>query len=149
MPGSFASLHYHLVFCTKNRQPLLPPDFSAKVYAYMAGILRNIGGHALRIGGVDDHVHLLVRLPKDRAVTDTIRDLKANSSRWIRQQEPPGMAFNWQEGYAIFTVSIRAADRITAYIDGQRAHHETRSLEDEVRAFCAEHSLNYDPRWTQ
>ena len=99
-------LLYHVVFSTKERRPLLQDDqFREGVWAYMAGVARNLDGFAIRIGGYYDHAHLLVRIPAKVAVSDFVGKLKANTSKHINESRDAGMRFHWQDGYGAFTVS--------------------------------------------
>ena len=147
MPGSFASLYYHIAFGTKDRRPLITPDLAAPLHNYMAGIIQRLAGRALATGGTADHVHILAALDKDRAVSAVIRDLKANSSRWVHETYPEHADFGWQEGYGAFTVSVRGLDSVRAYIARQEEHHRTVSFRDELASFLREHGIPYDERY--
>src|SRR5215217_2859092 len=104
MPQSFASLHLHIVFSTKNREPFLAPDLVERLYPYMGGILREAKAPLLQIGGVEDHIHLLVSLGRENSVADLVRVLKSNASRWVHETFPD-RRFAWQTGYGAFAVS--------------------------------------------
>ncbi|MCM2374904.1 IS200/IS605 family transposase [Aporhodopirellula aestuarii] len=113
-------LLYHIVFSTKERRPFLQNDsFREDVWAYMAGVARNLDGFAIRIGGYHDHAHLLVRIPAKVAVSDFVGKLKANTSKHINESRDAGMKFHWQDGYGAFTVSSSQQDAVVAYIEGQ------------------------------
>ncbi|MBM3476300.1 MAG: IS200/IS605 family transposase [Armatimonadetes bacterium] len=144
--ASFACLYYHLVFATKGREPLVTPEIAPRLWSYIGGIIRSQGGLALAIGGTADHVHLLASLPKNRTIPDLLREIKANSSRWVHETFPHPR-FAWQDGYAAFTVSVRGLPQVNAYIAGQEEHHAKVSFEDEFRSFLAEHGVEYDERY--
>ncbi|MDI9584005.1 MAG: transposase [Acidobacteriota bacterium] len=146
MPGSFACLHYHIVFGTRNRLPLIAPDIAAPLHGYLAGIVNRLGGKAVLIGGTADHVHILARLGRDRCVADAVRDLKANSTRWIRETYPPHCAFGWQDGYGAFTISYPGVDRVVAYIRGKEEHHRVVSFREEFQSFLRRHDIEFDER---
>src|SRR6478672_3982864 len=112
MPQSFACLHYHLIFSTKNREPLLPAELRPRLFEYFGGILRAHGGCLVAAGGVEDHVHLLVRLSREMSVAEALRLLKSNSSKWIHDTQAGPSAFAWQAGYAAFTVSLSQMDAV-------------------------------------
>lgn len=141
-------LLYHIVFSTKERRPLLHDNqFREDVWAYMAGIAKNLNGFAVRIGGYYDHAHLLVRIPAKVAVSDFVGKLKANTSKHINESRDSGPSFHWQDGYGAFTVSPSQKDTIVAYIDSQIEHHRKQSFQDEFLAFLKRHEVDYDPKY--
>ena len=133
MPQSFTSLHYHLVFSTKQRQPLLDAVWRPRLFEYIGGTLRTRGGILLSAGGMADHVHFLAAIAKDRSIVETLRDVKANSSRWIHETFADRQGFAWQAGYGAFAVSYSALGAVQKYLDTQEEHHRTRSFQDEFR----------------
>ena len=147
MAGSFACLRYHLVFSTKNRLPMLRADTRPRVFEYVGGILRSRKGQLLAAGGTDDHVHLLAILPRDRSVSDILRDIKSNSSAWLEETETSIRGFGWQDGYAAFTVGKGEVEPLIRYIATQETHHRTSRFEDEFVALLEEHGVDYDPRY--
>jgi REP element-mobilizing transposase RayT len=147
MPQSFASLHYHLVFSTKNREPFLRADLHPRLFEYFGGILRAHGGCLVAAGGVEDHVHLLVRLSRDMAVAEALRLLKTNSSKWIHDTGAGPSAFAWQTGYAAFTVSLSQIDAVKDYLARQEEHHRTQTFQDEYRALLRRHGIDFDERY--
>ena len=115
--ASHQLLLYHIVFSTKERRLLLrEDDFRDSVWRYMAGIASNLQGHALRIGGYYDHAHLLLRIPAKIAVSDFVRQLKANTSKHINEEQGSRLKFHWQDGYGAFTVSPSKVNAVSAYI---------------------------------
>ena len=102
MPQTFTQLHYHIVFSTKNREPLLTADIRERVWDYLGGAVRGEGGMPILVGGMPDHVHLLATLPQTQAVADIVRKLKAGSSGWAHEQFPDAGLW-WQTGYAAFS----------------------------------------------
>ncbi|QDV73082.1 IS200/IS605 family transposase [Botrimarina mediterranea] len=146
MPSTFSSLSYHLVFSTKLRQPLLTVEIRPRVYEYIGGLIRAEGGSLTQIGGVEDHVHLLLKLKPTHTVADFVRVLKANSSKWINDEGRLDGRFAWQEGYSVFTVSQSQVETVRQYLQRQEAHHATRSLADELQQLCERHDVDFDPR---
>ena len=141
-------LLYHVVFSTKERRPLLQNDrFREGVWAYMAGIARNLGGFAIRIGGYYDHAHLLVRIPAKTALSDFVGKLKANTSRHINERGIAAFKFHWQDGYGAFTVSSSQQKAVVTYIDGQMDHHRKQSFQEEFLAMLKRHEVDFDPRY--
>src|SRR5262245_32483979 len=113
MPDSYSNLLYHFVFSTKDRRPLITPEYEIRLHQYIGGIVRNNRGFSLALNGTEDHVHLLARLRPDRAVSDFLRDLKSNSSGWLHDVFPNLEDFSWQRGYGAFTVSQSQVPQVT------------------------------------
>jgi REP element-mobilizing transposase RayT len=147
MPQSFTCLHCHLIFSTKGRAPWLAADLTPRLYEYMGGILRQEKSHLLAAGGTADHVHLLASLSKELSVSDTLRLIKANSSKWIHETFPDQRHFAWQVGYGAFTVSYSHLGHVKRYIASQAEHHRTRTFQEEFIAFLKRHSIEYDERY--
>jgi REP element-mobilizing transposase RayT len=146
MPSTYLSLHYHLVFGTKNREPLIAPAWRARLHDYLGGTLRGLGGFAEGIGGVADHVHLLVGLKATHCLADVMRELKKASSAWVHEKSG-APAFAWQEGYAAFTVSATSRDAARHYIANQEEHHRVKSFREEVVEMLNKAGIEYDPRY--
>ena len=147
MPNSYTSLVYHIVFGTKHRVPQITGDVAPSLYAYMAGIIKNLDGKPIIIGGVEDHVHILTVLGQSRAVDAVVRDLKANSSRWVHGQFPDLGDFAWQSGGGSFTVRVKGIPAARRYIEGQQAHHREVSFREELVGFLKMHDIPYDERY--
>jgi putative transposase len=150
MPHTYSKLLVHVVWCTKERVATIAPEIRSDLHAYIGGIVREDGGTAITVGGVADHVHLLVELPADRNVADCIRIVKTNSSRWVHEKWPERRLFAWQAGYSAFTVSPSMQNRVVAYIAGQEEHHRRVSYQDEYLALLRKHGIAVDERflWT-
>ena len=146
MSQSLANLLTHVVFSTKGRRPLIPPDLMPRLHAFLGGVVRAEGGQPLGVGGTEDHVHLLTRTPPRIAVSDLVRVVKSVSSRWVHE-EIGLTAFAWQSGYGAFSVSQSNADDVLRYIAGQGEHHKAVSFQDEFRAFLRRHGLEFDERY--
>jgi len=147
MSQAFTNLLYHIVFSTKDRQPIITLDHQPRLYDYVGGIIRGTGGISLGINGVEDHVHVLAKLRPDRALSDVIRDLKANASGWMHNVFPELSDFSWQRGYAAFTVSYSNVDSVQRYIAHQREHHMKVSFRDEFIQFLKANGICYDERY--
>lgn len=141
---SFTSSLFHCVFATKGREPWLTPEIRARLYPYLGGIARENEMKALAIGGVADHVHILLSLPATLPLAKGMQLVKGNSSKWLRETFPELSAFAWQEGYGAFSIGVSGMAATKAYIESQEEHHRTRSYRDEVIAFLERHSLDYD-----
>jgi len=141
--GSFTRLTYHIVFATKYRQRTIGAEFQKRLYGYIGGTLRGKKGHLIEIGGVDDHVHLLAGMSPSLAVSEVIRDVKANSSKWMKE-ELRVAGFEWQKGYGAFTVSYDRIEAIRKYIQNQEEHHRTRSFQEEYIDFLQRHGVEFE-----
>ncbi len=143
MPQSYTCLHYHLVFSTKNRVPVIAPEIQPRLWEYLGGIVRDLGGTPLQIGGIEGHVHLLVTLRQEAALKDVLRELKSGSSKWFHDTFPDVREFWWQTGYGAFTVSHSNIDAVKKYIANQEEHHKKRNFEDEFRALLEKHGIAF------
>ena len=144
---SYAHLCYHVIFSTKNREPMIHKSFQPDLYAYIGGIVRERKGALIEIGGVEDHVHILAKLHQSFAVADMIRDLKSGSSRWVNDSKHCPGHFSWQTKYGAFSVSQSAIPDVIKYIRGQEAHHAKESFQDEFRRFIQRHGFEVDEKY--
>jgi putative transposase len=148
MPQSLVQIYVHIVFSSKNRKPYLKDrDLRGRTHRYLAGICKNLDSPALIVGGVEDHVHILCRLGKTVDVAAFIRDLKRDSSKWIKTEEPSLADFHWQRGYGAFSISPSHVDALTEYIAHQDEHHRHESFQDEFRRLCKKYGLEIDERY--
>ena len=147
MPSTFTNLLTHVIFSTKDRKQFLAAEWRDELYAYIGGIVHNVGGELLAAGGAADHVHLLVQLKPTIALADAMAKVKANSSKWINDEKFPDRGFAWQEGYAAFSVSESAVDELRRYIANQEEHHRRLSFREEYIAFLEKHGVDFDPRY--
>ena len=146
MPSTHLSLHYHLVFSTKERRNLIDPAWHNRLHAYLGGIVRSAGGVPEAIGGVGDHVHLLLGLRATHRLADLLRDLKSASSEWVHQ-EIRMATFSWQEGYGAFTVSASDLTSVARYVRGQEAHHRKKTFQEEYREMLTRSGVAFDERF--
>lgn len=146
MPSTHVSLHYHLVFSTKERVPSIDAAFRSRLHAYLGGVVRGLGGTPLEIGGVADHVHLLVGLKPTHTLSDIMRVMKSDSSKWLHDEMRQNR-FAWQEGYGAFTVSRSNVDGVRTYIAQQEEHHRQRSFQEEYLEFLEKHEIEFDERY--
>ena len=146
MPSTFLSLYYHVVFSTKDRQPLIRPEWVSRLHEYLGGTIRGLDGTSLAIGGTADHVHLLFRLKATHRLSDFMRELKKQITVWVHEElgEP---AFSWQEGYGAFTVSPNAIDDVRGYVLNQAEHHRKKSFRDEFVEFLDRAGIEFEDRY--
>ncbi len=147
MPQSLAKIYVHLIFSTKNREPLVSVDLQERLYPYLSRALKNQNSPALKIGGVADHVHILFRLSRTDALAAVIGQIKSESTLWVRRTFAHLKGFSWQGGYGAFSVSPPHLESVTQYIVNQAEHHRTRSFEEEFRAFLERYEIEYDERY--
>ncbi len=145
--GAYTSLTYHVIFSTRLRRPLIHEKLQERLYQYIGGTIRQLNGHLIQIGGIEDHLHILANSPPARALSDMIRDIKANASRWVNQLPESRSRFEWQKGYAAFTVSDSQIPSVQRYVRNQREHHRTTTFEEEYIAFLRRHGIEFDRHW--
>ena len=146
MPSTYLSLHYHVVFSTKDRQPLIHHEILTRLHEYLGGTIEGLGGFPQRVGGVADHVHLLFGLKATATLSDFMRELKKASSIWMRNTGGVG-DFAWQESYAAFTISATARAAVAGYIANQAGHHRKRSFREELIAMLEKTEVEYDEQY--
>jgi REP element-mobilizing transposase RayT len=144
--STYVSLHYHLVFATKHREPLIKPHWIGRLHAYLGGTIKGLGGVCEEVGGVSDHVHLLVGLKATHCLSDLLRDLKRTATLWVHQ-EVGEKAFQWQDGYAAFTVSSTIRPSVGGYIRKQEQHHRQENFRDELVSLLRRAGVAYDERY--
>jgi len=147
MPQSLSYLLTHIVFSTKDRDPVLDATVRPALYAYLATVARNMDCECFHVGGVADHVHLAVRLSRTITMAQLIEKLKTSSSKWLKTQSPALAAFAGQRGYGAFSVGPSDINALLHYIDTQEEHHRTRTFQDEYRDFLKKYGIEYDERY--
>lgn len=147
MSHSYSSILYHCVWGTKEREPLLSPPVNRDVYAYINGIVKQERGLVLAIGGMPDHLHLLIAMTPQHQPANFIRVIKANSSKFINQEALVKPSFSWQEGYGIFSVSKSMAEKVDDYINRQEEHHKQITFTEEYYALLKKHDIIYNPKY--
>jgi len=148
MSHTFTFLTYHLIFSTKGRIPCISDKLKPDLFSYMAGIIRELRGKALIVNGIEDHVHVLTQLPPVTSISELLRILKANSSKWVHEtQNIPRAGFGWQTGYAAYSVSKSRIDSVYKYIVDQAEHHKKVSFQEEFLSFLKHHGIDYDERY--
>ncbi len=145
--GSFTQLTYHVVFGTKYRRPFITKSLREPLYEYVGGIIRAKHGQLLEIGGIEDHIYMLVNLAASVAVSDSVRDIKANSSRWVNDRPDQSMPFEWQKGYGAFTVSYSQVDVVRRYIEKQQEHHRKKTFQEEYVELLERHGIPYEQQY--
>ena len=144
MASTLTNLLLHVVFSTKDRRGLITADLQENLYPYIGGIIRGEKGVPLAIGGTKNHIHILAKFPASISVSDMLRCIKGNSSKWIKEK---GRPFAWQRGYAAFSVSQSLAGRVRTYIQRQEEHHKQNSFQDELISLLKIHGIEYDENY--
>jgi REP element-mobilizing transposase RayT len=147
MGSTYLSLHYHLIFSTKNREPFIHTRWRGDLHQYLGGTVRGLRGEPRSVGGVGDHVHLLVSLDANHRIKDFLRELKKASSVWAARHHCP--EFAWQEGYAAFTVSASRRPNVRRYIENRESHHKKVTFIEELRFLLEKHGVDYDPKYLE
>lgn len=147
MGHSYVHSLYHCVFSTKERKRLIDEELEMRLWPYIGGIARDNDCTALAVGGIEDHIHILLSLPSTMAISKALQLIKGGSSKWIHETFLHLRHLAWQEGYGAFSIGISQVDDTLRYIANQREHHRRVSFEEEFVAFLKRHGIEYDPRY--
>ena len=147
MAHTYTDLLFHVIFSTKDRAPMLDAELKSRLFPYVGGIIRELGGMGLLINGPPDHVHVLVLLSAKTALSEIVGKVKANSSGWVHREFTEKQAFAWQTGYAAFNVSHSQKESVLDYIAKQEEHHRKMSFQEELIAFLKKHEIEYEERY--
>ena len=151
MSQSLSQLWIHIIFSTKNRYPFLYDiSLRQRLYAYIQGICKTLESPVMAIGGIEDHLHLLVNTSKNISLSKFIEEIKKSSSKWIKTASSNDVMlkkFYWQNGYAAFSVSHSNLTQIKNYITSQVEHHKTKPFLEEFKLLCARHQILLDERY--
>ena len=147
MPQSFVKNYIHIVFSTKNRQPFIDKSIKSELHAYLGGICKEVGCPVITTGGVEDHVHILCMLSKRISLSELVRTIKANSSKWMKTQGAQYANFYWQRGYGGFSVNPLKAEVVKKYIENQKEHHKNRTFKEEYHLFLKKYEIAYDEQY--
>ena len=147
MSHSYVSVLFHCVFSTMDRRKTIDIELQERLWPYLGGIARENNLKALAIGGVEDHVHMLLSMPSTISVAKAMQWIKGGSSKWVHDEFPERRAFAWQEGYGAFSIGISQVEETKRYIANQREHHKTKTFQEEYLAFLDKHGVQYDPQY--
>ncbi|HEV8573318.1 MAG TPA: IS200/IS605 family transposase [Dehalococcoidia bacterium] len=146
MGHTYTRLYVHAVWSTKDRRPLITPALQAKLYPYVGGIARKHGFTTVAVGGIEDHIHILLTLPGNLSIAKAVQLIKGGSAKWVNDTVAVEGGFAWQEGYGAFTIGVSQVERTVAYIEGQAEHHQKQTFQEEFIQFLETHGIEYDPR---
>ena len=147
MAQTLVSLMVHVIFSTKNRESFITPEIEPELFAYVGGILRNNESRLLDAGGTADHVHLLISQSKNVALSSLMKDVKKDSSLWIKTKGNQFRNFHWQDGYGAFSIGKSQLNELKRYVSKQKQHHRKKSFQEELIQFLRAYGLEYDKRY--
>ena len=147
MANTYTRLLYHCIWSTKDRTSLIRQELEKRIWSYLAGIAKRNKIHPIRIGGIENHIHALIDLPKTLTISEAMKLLKGGSSAWINDEKLIPLRFGWQDGYGAFTISPSSVPATVEYIANQREHHRHQTFEEEYRAFLKRHGIEFDERY--
>jgi putative transposase len=142
MSHSYICNKAHIIFSTAGRRKWIPEEVQPELWKYIGGVARAYGMKAQKVGGVEDHVHILLSIPATMSVAKAVQVIKANSSRWMKIKVK---LFAWQKGYAAGSVSASRIEQVSRYISNQKQHHRKQTFENELLEFLQKHGIEYDP----
>jgi putative transposase len=144
MPQSLAKNLIHLVFSTKNREPVLTESVRVPLCAYVSGVLRDLNSPAIAINAWRDHVHILFTLSKNHSLSHVIMEVKRATSKWIKTQGTAFATFHWQNGYGAFSIGQSGVEEVKTYIGNQAKHHRVKTFEEEFRSLLKRYQVEFD-----
>lgn len=147
MPQSLSKILVHLVFSTKNREPMLSESVCEPLCAYAAAVLRDLDSHVIAINAWRDHIHILLVLSRNHSLARVVMEVKRATSKWIKTQGKEFTKFHWQSGYGAFSVGQSGVDEVKTYIADQEKHHRVKSFEEEFRSFLKRYQVEFDERY--
>jgi REP element-mobilizing transposase RayT len=147
MAQSFAKIAVHLVYSTKNRQPVLLEKIRKDIHSYTAGILKSLNCIPLAVNGTEDHIHILVLMSKNITLIKMVEAVKVGTSKWLKTKDMSLQQFSWQAGYGAFSVSESQIEKVIKYIMNQEQHHQKKSFQDELRILLQKHKMEFDEQY--
>jgi putative transposase len=147
MANTYTQMYIQIVFAVKRRQNLIQKKWKDELNKYICGIVNGKGQKVYAIGGVEDHIHILVSIKPNIAISDLVRDIKANSSKWINENEFVRGKFQWQEGFGAFSYAQSQLDNVIAYINNQEQHHQKKTFKDEYLTLLQKFDIEYDEKY--
>jgi putative transposase len=147
MANTYTQLYIHVVFAVKHRANLISKNWKDNLYQYITGIVKNKNQKLMIINGVSDHVHILLGIKPDCKLSDLVRDIKANSSKWVNENRLVPGKFEWQTGFGAFSVSTSGINKVIQYIEHQEEHHRKKSLRSEYIEFLNAHEIDFKPEY--
>jgi REP element-mobilizing transposase RayT len=147
MANTYTQIHIHFVFAVKFRQAIISNEWKDELYKYIAGIIKSNNHKLLAINGVADHVHILLGIRPAQSISDLMKHIKQDSSKWINKNNFFKSHFEWQEGYGAFSYSKSQLNAVINYIQNQELHHSKRTFKEEYIDFLKKFEIDYDERF--
>jgi putative transposase len=147
MANTYTQIYIHLIFAVKGRASLIPREHKAELQKYITGVITNKKNKLIVIENEPDHIHILIGLRPDTSISELVRDIKANSSRWMNEQEWMRSEFRWQEGFGAFSYSRSQLSHVIAYIQNQEQHHKKQTFREEYIALLEAFGIEFDERY--
>jgi len=147
MSGTFSQIYIHIIFAVKGRENLISVNWRDELHKYISGIIRNKEQKPIIVGGMADHIHVLVGLRPAMSISDLVRDIKNNSSKFINDRKLVNGRFSWQEGYGVFSYSHSDVDKVYNYILNQESHHQKKTFKGEYSDLLKDYEINYDEKY--
>ncbi len=147
MASTLVQQYMHIVFHTKCTSITMREQDLGRIFDYVGGVIRNINGVSIQVGGRPDHIHILASMPKTMSLAEFVRAIKSNSSKWVKTLDSYYEPFMWQEGYGAFSVSASVLDKVAKYIKNQKSHHDKQTYVDEYKRFLDAYHIEYDKRY--
>jgi len=143
MANTYSQLYIHIVFAVKGRQNLISANWKDEIYKYITGIVTNKGQKLIEINGMPDHIHILIGLKPDKSISDLVRDIKSNSSKFINDRKWINGKFEWQTGFGAFSYSHSQLTNVIHYIQRQEEHHKTKTFKEEYIEFLKLFNIDF------
>ena len=147
MAETFTKLYIHVVFAVYRRQPLIADRWASDLFAYINGIVKNNHHKLITINGMPDHIHMLISLSPEQAISDLVRDIKSNATNWVNNNQMNHRKFKWQRGYSAFAVSFSDVKSVADYIKNQQEHHRTKTFQEEYVLFLKENNIDFKEQY--
>ncbi|SHH23400.1 IS200/IS605 family transposase [Flavobacterium defluvii] len=147
MANTYTQIHIHFVFAVKYRQASIDTNWKNDLYKYISGIIKNNNHKVLAINGVSDHVHILIGIRPVQSISELMKSIKQNSSKWINENKLTKIHFEWQEGYGAFSYSKSQLSAVAGYIDNQEEHHKKKTFKEEYINFLEKFEVDYDEKF--
>ena len=144
MSNNYTQVILQFVFAVKYRQGLINESWENELFKYITGIIQNNNHKLLAINGIEDHIHILVAFHTTQSIADFMRDVKANSSKWINENQLTETKFEWQRGYGVFSYSKSALKNVVKYIENQKVHHKKSNFLEEYKEFLEKFDIKYE-----
>ena len=147
MADTYTKIYVHVIFTVQGRQNLISKQHKDELYKYITGIIQNKKQKVIAINGMPDHIHILIGIKPDIALSDLVRDVKANASSFINEKRWIMGKFNWQEGFGAFSYSHSQLDSVANYIRNQEKHHSRKTFREEYLELLKKIDVDYDPKY--